>query len=254
VVVSTSDPTQFFQGRVLAYDKSNGSMEIAITSINGTANFPSDIYEINLNPLDGTVGNTGALGETGPAGVTGSTGPTGPGIPPAGNTGDYLMKASGTNYDTTWSRPVVTTVGYINMIYATPSGGSVANLTLNSVTSSLPSNFSASVVSGSVQITNSLITNANYAASNTLLIPSGATVIYATAAGGADIATWSTNPTWALTNIATNKITISNAFLTFPGTFNSAAGILGAGATTGNGNGNNYTLAVVSLIFNPAIC
>jgi hypothetical protein len=42
-------------------------------------------------------------GDTGATGATGATGPAGPGVATGGTTGQYLQKASGTNYDTTWA-------------------------------------------------------------------------------------------------------------------------------------------------------
>jgi hypothetical protein len=45
---------------------------------------------------------TGPTGSTGPTGPTGDTGATGEGLPTGGSTGQYLRKASGTNYDTEW--------------------------------------------------------------------------------------------------------------------------------------------------------
>jgi len=42
-------------------------------------------------------------GQTGATGATGATGPAGPGVAVGGTTGQLLAKASGTNYDTTWS-------------------------------------------------------------------------------------------------------------------------------------------------------
>ena len=42
-------------------------------------------------------------GDVGATGATGATGPVGPGVATGGTTGQVLSKASGTNYDTTWS-------------------------------------------------------------------------------------------------------------------------------------------------------
>lgn len=53
----------------------------------------------------GPTGPTGDIGPTGPTGDIGPTGPTGPigiGIPPGGSLGMSLVKASNTDYDTTW--------------------------------------------------------------------------------------------------------------------------------------------------------
>jgi hypothetical protein len=80
VVVAQSDAGHLFQGQVLAYNTSSGAIEIAITSLQGSAVFPSDIYTVNLNPLDGIQGPTGSqgtTGATGPQGMTGATGKSG---------------------------------------------------------------------------------------------------------------------------------------------------------------------------------
>lgn len=56
----------------------------------------------------GDTGATGATGATGPAGAdgadgaAGATGPAGPGLATGGTTGQILVKASGTDYDTAW--------------------------------------------------------------------------------------------------------------------------------------------------------
>ena len=72
IVVSSSDPTHFFQGRVLVYNTVTGSVVIAVTTVSGSTAFSSEIYNININPVDGTIG------ETGPPGYTSNTGATGP--------------------------------------------------------------------------------------------------------------------------------------------------------------------------------
>ena len=51
----------------------------------------------------GPTGPTGPTGATGTTGATGATGPAGPGIATGGTTGQFLIKNSATNYDTTWS-------------------------------------------------------------------------------------------------------------------------------------------------------
>lgn len=57
---------------------------------------------------EGPIGLTGSTGPAGPTGLTGpagSTGPAGPGVPVGGATGQRLVKASSTNYDTQWTTP-----------------------------------------------------------------------------------------------------------------------------------------------------
>ena len=48
----------------------------------------------------------GAVGSTGATGATGAVGAAGPGVAVGGTTGQLLAKASGTNYDTTWTTVV----------------------------------------------------------------------------------------------------------------------------------------------------
>lgn len=47
----------------------------------------------------------GQQGQQGIQGVPGPIGPTGPGVAPNGTTGQVLVKASNTSYDTTWATP-----------------------------------------------------------------------------------------------------------------------------------------------------
>jgi hypothetical protein len=56
-----------------------------------------------VEPEVGPTGPTGAVGPTGPTGATGPAGEDGPGVPPAGTTGQFLVKASNTDYDVEWS-------------------------------------------------------------------------------------------------------------------------------------------------------
>ena len=208
----------------------------------------------------GSGSGSGGTGPTGPSG-SGGTGPTGPGVPPLGNTGDVLTKASGISFDTVWS-PVhlpKTTVGTINMIYKTPptppinpsDPTTVLNTPIDSITYSLPSNFSAFVSGSSVQISNTMITVANANASNYLLIPTSATVTYAT--GSNDIGPWSGNTTWTSCPVGGNKFGVSNTLMSYNGIFGTS-GIIGPYGIFGNGDGSNYTLAILSLTFNSSIC
>lgn len=54
----------------------------------------------------GPQGPKGDTGDTGPAGADGADGADGVGVPAGGTTGQALIKASATDYDTTWSDPV----------------------------------------------------------------------------------------------------------------------------------------------------
>ena len=132
VVVSSSNPTIYFQGSILAYNKLNGITEVSVTSISGGPSFPRDVYYININPLDGTEGPvgiqgaTGATGSTGPTGPTGSTGSTGStgvtgatGVQgttgPTGMSGDLFTSETLSNWT---SDPV--TVGGVEMLTISP--------------------------------------------------------------------------------------------------------------------------------------
>ena len=53
--------------------------------------------------IQGLTGATGPQGIQGPTGATGATGPAGPGVAAGGTTGQMLVKASGTDYDTAWA-------------------------------------------------------------------------------------------------------------------------------------------------------
>jgi len=84
----------------------------------------------------GPAGTTGATGATGPAGATGAAGP---GIAVGGTPGQFLIKASATNYDTGWLSPNSSEIDYAQI--ATDSAGITATaepgttfLTGNSVT------------------------------------------------------------------------------------------------------------------------
>jgi hypothetical protein len=56
-----------------------------------------------IQGLTGATGPQGPQGIQGPAGATGATGPAGPGVAAGGTTGQMLVKASGTDYDTAWA-------------------------------------------------------------------------------------------------------------------------------------------------------
>ena len=53
--------------------------------------------------LSGTIGTPGPQGIPGQQGPVGPAGPAGAGVPVGGSTGTYLVKASGTNFDTQWA-------------------------------------------------------------------------------------------------------------------------------------------------------
>ena len=227
MVVSTTDPSHYFQGTVLAYNTLTGTMEIYITKVIGDANFPSDMYEINLNPLDG------------------------PGVPVGGNAGDILTKVSGLDYDTSWipSQAYVNTTAYVELYYQTIPGSNVNNLPVNSISNTLPANFSASISSGAIILSNSNITSST---SNYLLMPTSAMVMYASPSG-ANLSDWVTNPRWLTYSMGVSKLKIIDTAIQFSGAFD-IQGVGGSGSITYAGNGNTYKFAIVALTFNRDIC
>jgi hypothetical protein len=233
VVVSTTDSSHYFQGTVVAYDSETGAMEIYITKVVGDANFPSDIYEINLNPLDG------------------------PGVPVGGNPGDILTKVSGLDFDTAWapSQAYVNTTAYLDLYYQTVTGEFLTGLPLYEMSNDLPTNFSASILQGTTT-TSILISNSNIitSASNYLLMPTSAIVMYASYAGApSNPAIWSANPKWIIQSISGSSISISDTSLQIPATY-SAASIAGPGLLNCRGDGSKYKLVSVVLTFDKDIC
>jgi hypothetical protein len=217
----------------MAYDTLTGAMEIYITKVVGDANFPSDIYEINLNPLDG------------------------PGVPVGGNAGDILTKVSDLDFDTAWipSQAYVNTTAHIDLYYHTETDKFLSGLRLDSLSNSLPANFSVSFVQGtttsSILISNSNITTS---ASNYLLMPTSATVMYASYSGSpSNLTVWSANPKWIIQNISGSPVSISDINLQIPATY-SSAGIAGPGLLNCVGDGSKYKLVSLVLTFDKAIC
>ena len=93
------------------------------TSSNWTSNNPILLqgefgYELNTGYAkigDGQTAWTaldyfGGTGPTGPTGSTGVTGSTGFGVPTGGSSGQFLIKSSDTDYDTTWTASLVSDV------------------------------------------------------------------------------------------------------------------------------------------------
>jgi hypothetical protein len=233
VVASSTDPSHYFQGRVLAYDSETGTMEIYITKVVGDENFPSDIYEINLNPLDG------------------------PGVPVGGNAGDVLTKASSLDFETAWapSQAYVNTTAHLDLYYQTASNSIITGLRLDSLSNTLPTNFSVSIVQGSTA-SSILISNSNVttSTSNYLLMPASALVLYASYSGSpATVTIWSANPKWIVQNISGSPMSISGTSLQIPATFSSAS-IAGPGLLEAVGDGLKYKLVSLVLTFDKAIC
>ena len=90
------------------------------TSFNWTSNNPILLqgefgYELNTGYAkigDGQTAWTALdyFGGTGPTGSTGVTGSTGFGVPTGGSSGQFLIKSSDTDYDTTWTASLVSDV------------------------------------------------------------------------------------------------------------------------------------------------
>ena len=71
---------------------------------------------------DGAQGEKGEKGDTGATGATGPAGPAGPGVPSGGTTGQFLKKASATDYDGAWASIGAADVGAV-AAPASPSDG-----------------------------------------------------------------------------------------------------------------------------------
>ena len=208
-------------------------MEIYITKVVGGANFPSDIYEINLNPLDG------------------------PGVPVGGNPGDILTKVSGLDFNTAWapSQAYVNTTAQFDLYYQTVSGSIILGLPLYEMSNNLPTNFSASIVQGTTA-SSILISNSNIitSASNYLLMPTSALVMYASYSGAPSNPTlWSANPKWIIQTISGSPMTIADTSLRIPATY-SAANIAGPGLLECTGDGTKHKFVSIILTFNKDIC
>jgi hypothetical protein len=233
VVIANTDNTHYFQGRVLAYDATNGNIEIYITLVVGGANFPSDVYEINLNPLDG------------------------PGVPVGGNGGDILTKVSSLDYDTIWvpSISYVNTLASIDLYYRTSASSNLGGLALHSISNSspLPANFSISYLLGNIKITNCNITNTS---NNYLLMPTSGMIMYASYQGlptPANVTQWYSNQTWALQQLPVGRVTIQSNYIQLVAPFTSQ-GVAGPGYLDSPGDGDIHKLANISLTFNRNIC
>ena len=96
----------------------------------------------------GPTGATGATGATGPKGDKGDTGSAGQGIATGGSTGQYLSKASGTDYDTTWSSFTKSTVGLGNADNTTDLNKPISTATQAALDLKAPMTRSANVQTG----------------------------------------------------------------------------------------------------------
>ena len=94
---------------------SGGSWSMIPPSLTSTYRYLGCYWEIRKDNGDGTslnwttepfllgvYGDKGNKGDTGATGPKGDTGATGPGVPSGGTAGQFLVKSSGTDYDTEW--------------------------------------------------------------------------------------------------------------------------------------------------------
>ena len=123
VQVSTTIPATATEGK-LWYDNDDAHLYV----FDGTY-----WVEVSIGPV-GPAGPTGLTGATGPQGIqgiqgvkgdTGNTGATGAGVATGGTTGQYLVKSSNNNYETTWSTIPAASLTSTDVSYVT---GATSNL------------------------------------------------------------------------------------------------------------------------------
>lgn len=123
VEVSTTIPATATEGK-LWYDNDDAHLYV----YDGTY-----WVEVSIGPVGpvGPTGATGATGATGPQGpqgiqgIQGATGATGAGVASGGTTGQYLVKSSNNNYETTWSTLPAASLTSTDISYLT---GATSNL------------------------------------------------------------------------------------------------------------------------------
>ena len=123
VEVSTTIPATATEGK-LWYDNDDAHLYV----FDGTY-----WVEVSIGPVGpvGPTGATGATGATGPQGpqgiqgIQGETGATGAGVASGGTTGQYLVKSSNNNYETTWSTLPAASLTSTDISYVT---GATSNL------------------------------------------------------------------------------------------------------------------------------
>lgn len=106
----------------------------------------------------GDTGPAGPQGDTGPSGPAGPTGPkgdSGPGVASGGTAGQYLVKSSGTDYDTQWKSIADDKVDYLG-----PGGQIPASADLNTYTT--PGIYRSESASISGTLSNSPFTNGGF--------------------------------------------------------------------------------------------
>ncbi len=216
VVVDSANSANRFEASVTSY--SGTTLNIgSITNITGSFTGPS-VYNVNLDGVDGPAGAAGSTGATGP-GITGATGSIGS----AGLTG-----ATGSG----------TAPYYIDLYYVTPNGSTITNTSLSTQSNNFPAPFAVSNAANVITIYNSNITASS---NNYLLLPTQASVLYAT--GSSNIGNWLLNQTWTYYSLTTTKIGSSGLVATVSNAQFGTAGIVGAGALSGQGDGTTQRLA-----------
>jgi len=121
VEVSTTIPATETEGK-LWYDNDDARLYV----YDGTY-----WVEVSLGPVgpQGPQGPTGPVGPEGPQGpagtATGETGATGPGVASGGTTGQYLVKSSNNDYETSWSTLPAASLTSTDISYVT---GATSNL------------------------------------------------------------------------------------------------------------------------------
>jgi hypothetical protein len=105
---ATADQASTAQLALTYANQSAASAAAAAASAQSTINFTTDL-DVAASSLPAGSTPTVSYNSTTVSlsfGIpNGATGPTGPGVAIGGTTGQYLKKASNTNYDTTWDTP-----------------------------------------------------------------------------------------------------------------------------------------------------
>ena len=156
-----------------------GSVSVTVAETEGSITVSTTATAPTV--LSMALGVPGPAGAQGPAGSNGTNGTNGVGVPTGGTTGQALVKASGTNYDTTWASINSATWGNITGTLSSQTdlqnaldgklsltGGTLTgNLTLqktyndvdygsttNAINLNIPSSFDSVGISGSQNATN----------------------------------------------------------------------------------------------------
>ena len=186
----------------------------------------------------GPTGSIGATGYTGPQGYTGVTGAVGEGVPTGGSTGQFLMKNSGTDYDTIWSTPSgggASSPYYIDVIYTAASSGAFPS---GSIASSVVADTRLASVGISVSYTSPSIL-ITFAGASLINIVSSVFILYAS--GSLAGISWISTPQYTIAPIIAGQFIIVNGVTTINTTWSTLSGTgRYTGAVT---TGSSYTLA-----------